>query len=61
MQKNPIQWFPGHMAKTKRVIKECLSQVDVVLELLDSRIPYSSKNPETESLIENKPKITVLT
>ena len=61
MQKNPIQWFPGHMAKTRRVIKECLSQVDIVLELLDARIPYSSKNPETESLIGNKPKLTVLT
>ncbi|MBE6644560.1 MAG: ribosome biogenesis GTPase YlqF [Ruminococcaceae bacterium] len=61
MQKNPIQWFPGHMAKTRRVIKECLSQVDIVLELLDARIPYSSKNPETESLIGGKPKLTVLT
>ena len=49
------------MAKTKRVIKECLSQVDIVLELLDARIPYSSKNPETETLIGNKPKLTVLT
>ena len=58
---NPIQWFPGHMAKTRRVIKECLPQVDVVLELLDARIPYSSKNPETEALIGEKPKLTVLT
>ena len=61
MAQNPIQWFPGHMAKTRRVIKECLPQVDIVLELLDARIPYSSKNPETESIIESKPKITVLT
>ncbi|MBR2431518.1 MAG: ribosome biogenesis GTPase YlqF, partial [Clostridia bacterium] len=61
MPKNPIQWFPGHMAKTKRVIKECLSQVDIVLELLDARIPYSSKNPETEKLIGDKPKLTVIT
>ena len=61
MSQNPIQWFPGHMAKTRRVIKECLSQVDIVLELLDARIPYSSKNPETEMLIGNKPKLTVLT
>ena len=58
---NPIQWFPGHMAKTRRVIKECLPQVDIVLELLDARIPYSSKNPETENLIGEKPKLTVLT
>ena len=49
------------MAKTRRVIKECLPKVDIVLELLDARIPYSSKNPETESLIGDKPKLTVLT
>ena len=61
MAQNPIQWFPGHMAKTRRVIKECLPQVDIVLELLDARIPYSSKNPETDQIIGDKPKITVLT
>lgn len=61
MPQNPIQWFPGHMAKTRRVIKECLPQVDIVLELLDARIPYSSKNPETEKIIGEKPKLTVLT
>ena len=61
MPQNPIQWFPGHMAKTRKVIKECLSQVDIVLELLDARIPYSSKNPETDNLVGDKPKLTVLT
>ena len=61
MAQNPIQWFPGHMAKTRRVIKECLSQVDVVIELLDARIPYSSRNPETQKLIGSKPLITLLT
>ncbi len=61
MAQNPIQWFPGHMAKTKRVIKECLPQVDIVLEILDARIPYSSKNPETKNIIGDKPKLTVLT
>ena len=61
MPQNPIQWFPGHMAKTKRVIKECLPSVDIVLELLDARIPYSSKNPETKTIIGDKPKLTVLT
>lgn len=61
MPQNPIQWFPGHMAKTRRVIKECLPQVDIVLELLDARIPYSSKNPETKKIIGDKPKLTVLT
>ena len=58
---NPIQWFPGHMAKTKRMMRECLPEVDVIIELLDARIPYSSKNPEIDSLINGKPKITVFT
>ena len=49
------------MAKTKRMIKECLSEVDVIFELLDSRIPYSSKNPEIDSLVGSKPKLTVFT
>ena len=61
MATNPIQWFPGHMAKTKRMMRECLSEVDIIIELLDARIPYSSKNPEIDSLINNKPKIIVLT
>ena len=61
MPKDPIQWFPGHMAKTRRVMKECLPQVDLVLELLDARIPKSSKNPEIEKMLEGKPRITVLT
>ena len=61
MAQNPIQWFPGHMAKTRRVIKECLSQVDVVIELLDARIPYSSRNPEMAKLVGTKPLITLLT
>lgn len=61
MATNPIQWFPGHMAKTKRMMRECLSEVDIIIELLDARIPYSSKNPEIDGLINNKPKLTVLT
>ena len=61
MATNPIQWFPGHMAKTKRMMRECLSEVDIIIELLDARIPYSSKNPEIKSLINGKPKITVFT
>ncbi len=56
-----IQWFPGHMAKTRRMMKECFSEVDIVLELLDARIPYSSKNPEIDTLLSGKPCITVLT
>ena len=61
MSSNPIQWFPGHMAKTRRLMQESLGQVDLVLELLDARIPYSSKNPEIEKLLGTKPKIAVLT
>ena len=60
MQGNPIQWFPGHMAKTRRMMAESLPDVDIVLELLDARIPYSSKNPEIRKLLGNKPKITIL-
>lgn len=61
MSSNPIQWFPGHMAKTRRLMQEHLGQVDIVLELLDARIPYSSKNPEIEKLLGTKPRIAVLT
>lgn len=61
MAANPIQWFPGHMAKTRRMMGEYLSRVDLVLELLDARIPYSSKNPEIEKLLGDKPRIIVLT
>ncbi len=61
MAKNPIQWFPGHMAKTKRLMRECMPQVDIIIELLDARIPYSSKNPEIEALVGEKPKVSVLT
>lgn len=61
MATNPIQWFPGHMAKTRRIMQECLSQVDLVFELLDARIPHSSKNPEIENILGSKPRITVMT
>ena len=49
-QKQIVQWFPGHMAKTRRLIKESLPLVDAVTELLDARIPYSSRNPELDEL-----------
>jgi ribosome biogenesis GTPase A len=49
------------MAKTKRVIQECLPQVDIIIELLDARIPYSSRNPEIEKITEGKPRLTLLT
>ncbi|MBQ8248738.1 MAG: ribosome biogenesis GTPase YlqF [Clostridia bacterium] len=60
MPSDVIQWFPGHMAKTKRLITECLPLVDIVIEILDARIPQSSKNPDLERLCENKPRLTVL-
>ncbi len=55
-----IQWFPGHMAKTRRVISENLKLVDVVVELLDARIPQSSRNPEIDSILRDKPRIIAL-
>lgn len=55
-----IQWFPGHMAKTRRLLSESLKLVDVVVELLDARIPASSKNPEIDSILNNKPRLVVL-
>ena len=61
MPSQTIQWFPGHMAKTRRLITENLSQVDIVIELLDARIPASSKNPEIDKLTGSKPRLTLLT
>ena len=55
-----IQWYPGHMAKTKREISEDLKLIDVVVELLDSRIPISSQNPDIAELTKDKKKIIVL-
>ena len=59
-QKQTVQWFPGHMAKTRRLIKESLPMVDAVTELLDARIPYSSRNPELDELTQKKPRIVLL-
>ncbi len=56
-----IVWYPGHMAKAKRLIKEQLPNIDMVIELLDSRAPISSKNPDFNSLFGNKPVLTLLT
>ncbi len=55
-----IQWFPGHMAKTKRKIKEILPIIDAVAEVVDARIPLSSRNPDLKEIIENKPHIVLL-
>ena len=59
MPSSVIQWFPGHMAKTKRLITECLPLVDIVIEVLDARIPVSSKNPVLDSLLGQKPRLAV--
>ena len=58
--RNPIQWFPGHMAKTRRIIAENLSQVDIVLELLDARAVVSSRNPDIKSITAGKPVLTLI-
>ena len=58
--KQNVQWFQGHMAKTRRLIKECLPSVDAVTEILDARMPISSSNPELNELIGNKPLIVLL-
>mgnify|MGYP001109930368 CR=1 FL=1 len=58
--KTNINWFPGHMAKTRRQITEDLKLIDVVVELLDARIPISSQNPEIAQITNGKKKIIVL-
>ncbi len=55
-----IQWYPGHMTKTRRMMTENISLVDIVIELLDARIPYSSKNPDIDKLAQNKFRIIIL-
>ena len=60
MPSEQIQWFPGHMAKTRRLITENLKNVDIVIEILDARIPYSSRNPEINRLCADKPRIVLL-
>ena len=59
-QKQTVQWFPGHMAKTRRLIKESLPFVDLVTEIVDARIPLSSSNPELAEMIGSKPRIVLL-
>ena len=56
-----INWYPGHMAKTKREISEKLSLIDVVFEVIDARIPMSSKNKDIDTLIKDKPKVLIMT
>ena len=58
--KMDINWFPGHMAKTKRQIMEDLKLIDVIVEILDARIPMSSQNPDVKGYSKNKKKVVVL-
>ena len=55
-----IQWYPGHMTKTRRMMEENLKLVDAVCELLDARIPISSRNPDMDSICGNKPRLVIL-
>jgi ribosome biogenesis GTPase A len=55
-----IQWFPGHMAKARRQVTEKLSLIDIVFELVDARIPASSRNPMIDEIIKNKPRLLLL-
>lgn len=55
-----LQWYPGHMAKTRRMIEDNLKLIDVVVEILDARIPFSGRNPNFDDIIRNKPRLIVL-
>lgn len=55
-----LQWYPGHMAKTRRLIEENLKYIDVVVEILDARIPYSGRNPNFDDIIKSKPRLLVM-
>ena len=57
---NPINWYPGHMAKTKRMLSDQLKSVDLVIELCDARLPYSSRNPELNRMLEGKKRLLML-
>lgn len=55
-----LQWFPGHMTKTRRMIEENLKLIDVVIELVDARIPQSSRNPQIDEIVRDKPRLLLL-
>ncbi|MFC4409235.1 ribosome biogenesis GTPase YlqF [Chungangia koreensis] len=55
-----IQWFPGHMAKARREVTEKLKLVDIIFELIDARLPYSSRNPMIDEVIQQKPRLLIL-
>ena len=59
--KSSINWYPGHMAKTKREIKEKIDLIDIVFEVIDSRVPYSSKNKDIDAMVQGKPRVIIMT
>ena len=59
--KTNINYYPGHMAKTKREVKEKIDLIDIVFEVVDARVPYSSKNKEIEEITKNKPRVIIMT
>ena len=59
-EKMNIQWFPGHMTKAQRMIEENIKMVDAVCEILDARIPFSSRNPDIDRLSGDKPRLIIL-
>lgn len=60
LNKSVINWYPGHMAKAKRLIEDDLKLIDVVIEVIDARIPISSRNPDLNKMVKNKKKIIIL-
>ena len=61
MNNNPINWYPGHMAQAKKIIQEELKNIDIVYELVDARIPFSSKIKDIDNIIKNKTKLLIMT
>ncbi len=61
LNKTNINWYPGHMAKTKRLISESINLIDIVYEVIDARIPYSSKMRDIDDILKNKPRILIVT
>ncbi len=59
--KTNINWYPGHMAKTKRLISENINLIDIVYEVIDARMPYSSKLREVDTILKNKPRLIIMT
>ena len=60
MKDMTIQWFPGHMAKARRQVTEKLKLVDIIFELVDARLPLSSRNPMIDEVINQKPRLIIL-